>query len=264
MLENYFTKYDNDFITAWCKYLITNDNDFAKANIQALAHLGQINAIQDWYLMKNPEDKDEVIDKIVCKYELTNFNEVYALGCFYKDKESAKIDEIIKKVKALDHEKIEMLNRTSAYYPNQDDIFKILAFNQDFLSIERQLDNLQAQYSKLQNSQYRNYAVSFAKSMYKARKNPLYYERALEILHDDYFSNDSIILPKARKIQRKLHKLYKSNPEDPSVKFALAKNLYYFSYGKKRELGKKMLKELATRDFSVDFLLSKREENKKK
>lgn len=64
MLEYNFNEIDNDFITCWCKYLLTGDKKMIMKDLEALAELGQINAIQNWYLFNKVGD-NPYIDKIV-------------------------------------------------------------------------------------------------------------------------------------------------------------------------------------------------------
>ena len=68
MLEINFNKLDNDFITLSCMQLVQNNTDDSKIPITALAEMGQINAIQNYYEIKRFYEKNEYIDKQIEKF----------------------------------------------------------------------------------------------------------------------------------------------------------------------------------------------------
>ena len=79
MLEYDFNELDNDFITLWSKFLLTNDKKAIIDGIEALAELGQINAVQSWYLI-NQGKQNKNIDKILSSYNGSSFNEFLAMA----------------------------------------------------------------------------------------------------------------------------------------------------------------------------------------
>lgn len=79
MLEYDFNNLDNDFITVWSKFLLTQDKKLVVNEIEALAELGQINAVQSWYLVKQ-DKQNKYIDNIVKSYNGSNFNEYWAMA----------------------------------------------------------------------------------------------------------------------------------------------------------------------------------------
>ena len=79
MIEYDFNELDNDFITLWSKFLLTNDKKAIIDGIEALAEMGQINAVQSWYLI-NQGTQNKNIDKILSSYNGSNFNEYLAMA----------------------------------------------------------------------------------------------------------------------------------------------------------------------------------------
>ncbi len=62
--------------------------------IEALAELGQINAVQSWYLVKQNQGNRN-IDNIVRSYNGSNFNEFWAIANAMDKQQVAKeIDEL--------------------------------------------------------------------------------------------------------------------------------------------------------------------------
>lgn len=64
MIEYNFTELDNDFITCWCRYLLTGDIGLVMDDLEKLAELGQVNAIQEWYRFNEMGDNKN-IDELV-------------------------------------------------------------------------------------------------------------------------------------------------------------------------------------------------------
>lgn len=99
MLEYEFSELDNDFITLWSKYITTQDSNLIIGDLQKLARLGQVNAVQSWYLFKEKGD-DKIIDSIVSGYTGGSYNELFAMGNFnrtdtqQKDKHDEMMDEL--------------------------------------------------------------------------------------------------------------------------------------------------------------------------
>ena len=71
MIEYNFNELDNDFITCWCRYLLTGDCNLVMGDLEKLAELGQVNAIQEWYRFNEVGDNkkiDERAEKIGHNY----------------------------------------------------------------------------------------------------------------------------------------------------------------------------------------------------
>ncbi len=66
MLEHSFTCLDDDYITLWSKFIINEsiNTDFFDY-LTSLAELGQINAIQSWYLLAKKDDSNPIIESQV-------------------------------------------------------------------------------------------------------------------------------------------------------------------------------------------------------
>lgn len=80
MLEANFTELDNDFITLWSKFILTQDYMLIKNDLEKLAELGQVNAVQSYYLFLEQGDKtNKLIDDIVDNnFKGGNFNYLLA------------------------------------------------------------------------------------------------------------------------------------------------------------------------------------------
>ena len=72
-----FNELDNDFITAWSKYFLRGQQAEIIKEIEYLAEMGQVNAVQCWYLFRR-KGQSQNIDKVadyLCKG--ANFNFLY-------------------------------------------------------------------------------------------------------------------------------------------------------------------------------------------
>ena len=69
MIEYNFNELDNDFITCWCKYLLTGDIGLVMDDLEKLAELGQVNAIQEWYRFNEIGDNKNIdeLAKTICR-----------------------------------------------------------------------------------------------------------------------------------------------------------------------------------------------------
>ncbi len=93
MLEYDFNELDNDFITLWSKYIMTGGDMRLCKDIEQLAELGQINAIQSWYLIKGKDVQNETIDNYVNEFEKHNgpsANELLAIAHRYYSQENER------------------------------------------------------------------------------------------------------------------------------------------------------------------------------
>ena len=53
MLEYEFDNLDDQFVTIWSKYFLYQDESLIIKDLETLAEMGQINAVQSWYLFIN-------------------------------------------------------------------------------------------------------------------------------------------------------------------------------------------------------------------
>lgn len=77
MLEYASTALDKDFMTLWSKYLLTGSMD--QTRLTALAELGQVNAVQSYYLFTDAKQKNQTIDGIVDLYSPNDLNQQLAI-----------------------------------------------------------------------------------------------------------------------------------------------------------------------------------------
>lgn len=74
MIQGNLTKLDNDFITIWSHYVLYREID--KDALRKLAELGQINAVQSYYLFF--KETNAKVDGIVKEYRGLNPDEIFA------------------------------------------------------------------------------------------------------------------------------------------------------------------------------------------
>ena len=81
MLENNFNELDDDFITIWSRFITAKEFKYLsiKEDLEKLAELGQVNAMQSYYLfLKAGEQHNPIIDKNVNMLYRNSFNNVLA------------------------------------------------------------------------------------------------------------------------------------------------------------------------------------------
>lgn len=76
MLEYDVTELDQDFMTLWSSYLLSGNMDFPR--LTALAELGQINAVQSYYLFANTNQSNAKIDAIIDDYSAADPHQLLA------------------------------------------------------------------------------------------------------------------------------------------------------------------------------------------
>ena len=96
MLEYNFTELDNDFITLWSRYIVTDKIVLDMNALQELAEKGQINAVQKWYWF-NKKGVNSKIDAIVESYKGDTYNELFSKAIVaYSDDYQNYLDLVIK------------------------------------------------------------------------------------------------------------------------------------------------------------------------
>ena len=91
ILEYNFNKLDDDFITLWARFILGRQEAALTKQIESLAELGQINAIQSWYVIKPKDLRNKKIDNTVSKLEAASnesrfnisANDYLAIGHYY-------------------------------------------------------------------------------------------------------------------------------------------------------------------------------------
>ncbi len=252
MLQGNLTKLDNDFITIWSNYMLYREID--KDALKALAEMGQINAVQSFYLFFFRKDRSPKVDEIVENYKGINPDEDFAKANklrFDKAEDIVKVDKLILAISEIEDD----INELQRKYDNT-----LIVEYAEQRDIERQANRKFEQKKELEKDFYN---ISFIKLKKECigeywniglqTKNPLFCERAVE-LQRSMPMFDLADLRKCVKITRKgLMKAYKKDKEDTLVQFALGKNLLMFrGSDKEKELGNLLLKNLASRELSKE------------
>lgn len=252
MLERDFTTLDDDFITVWSDFFLNHDKYKTKAKIEYLAEMGQINSVQSWYLFEvegKNKNIDHVYDYILSKGDKDDFN-ILLMRQNREDK--LGIDRKVRSIKMTAH-----LGGISTSEADKEvlDLPYFKLAKQIFLAAENE---------------------------YLTTKNPLVWERAIEILtaniaHLPHSSDERVmhaVYPRAKKVRSVLLKMYneekKKNPkltpvDIPQLAFALGKNCYQFAATQKyKKLGEKLLFDLSRRPMSTMFEVYKNKREKEK
>ena len=95
MLEYDFNELDNDFVTLWSKKIVSGEDTLIFKDLTKLAELGQINAIQSWYLLAKDNDDNAVIDNNVENLGNGGANEMLAIAHkdFFKNDRLIQMNE---------------------------------------------------------------------------------------------------------------------------------------------------------------------------
>lgn len=210
MLENRekLTELDDDFITLSSNYIIYQDLDLVLPFIEILAENGQINAIQSWYLLKNPEAKNEKIDKIVDSFNLTsNYNKILAMANRSYDRNREQLSYLEKTYANLHKKDIEENDGFS--HRRKNEILQIMA------------STSYAKYSKQ--------ALEKALSVLNTIREPLIAESCLEMASTfpncTHYQFDKKMI---NQLKNRLLEAHKNFPDSPAISFALAKHLHIF------------------------------------
>lgn len=233
MLEYDFNELDNDFVTLWSKKIVSGEDTLIFRDLTKLAELGQINAIQSWYLLAKDNDDNSVIDNLVSNLGNGGANEQLAIA--HKD-----------------------------YFKN-DRLSQMCAWGKlNSLGLDRTVtqDNeyIGLRY-KILGSAYGNYyklAIEMYYSNYETTLNPLALERFYEMmggrtkLHKKLISVDVRASSKEfRKLRKTLLEMYEQDKNNVAVAFALGKNLTLFKANNKlKTLGNQILTDLSKRELS--------------
>lgn len=202
------TELDDDFITLWSNYIIYQDKDVILPFLEILAEGGQINAIQSWYLLKNPEAKNDKIDKIVDTFDLSsNFNKIWAMANRAYDKNREQISYLEETLSTL-HKK-DVKENDAFSHRRKNELLQVLA------------STSYAKYSKD--------ALKKGLSVLDTTKSPLVAERCLEMCSTFpnyiYYQFDEKMMKQLKTLLLEAHKNF---PDDPAIAFALAKILHFF------------------------------------
>lgn len=202
------TELDDDFITIWSNYIIYQDKDIILPFLENLAENGQVNAIQSWYLLKNPEAKNDKIDKIVDSFDITsNYNKIWAMANRSYDRNREQLSYLENTILSLHKKDTEENDGFS--HRRKNELLQVLA------------STSYAKYSKQ--------ALESALSVLDTTKSPLIAEQCLEITSTFpnclHYQFDEKTLNHLRKTLLEDHKKF---PNNPAISFALAKHLHFF------------------------------------
>lgn len=234
MLEYDFNELDNDFVTLWSKKIVSGEDTLIFKDLTKLAELGQINAIQSWYLLAKDNDDNAVIDNNVENLGNGGANEMLAIA----HKDFFKNDRLIQ------------MNEWAELH-NLGYIVRDSYEEEGFLTLGSVIKNsVYGSYSKLSIEMYYN--------NYEKTHNPLSLERFYEMmggrtavdkaLIDIDQSTSSIEFKQLRKT---LLEMYEQDKNNVAVAFALGKNLTLFKANSKlKVLGNQILTELSKRELS--------------
>ena len=242
MLEYDFNELDNDFISLWSKYLLTNDTSKIMKNITKLAELGQINAIQSYYILTDEENKQ--IDSFTNKTNLPDVNSASANLILAKThrlyQELQRDLECLREIKDRNTESYHTLVREF----NE----KILTY---LCGVETYLKAASYHYGLTRNALVAERLIEVSegvgKNNLKHLKDANEYCNSRLDLSDTY--KPQLFLKST--VAKLLKDMYVAEPKNPQVAFAYAKNLLFFSFGgKKKAEACSILQELSERELS--------------
>ncbi len=255
MIQGNLTKLDNDFITIWSHYVLYREID--KDALRKLAELGQINAVQSYYLFI--KETNAKVDGIVKEYRGLNPDEIFAQAnkeYFYGSKDIEKANQLLEEIadKQDEYNKIREKYYNTSYYntSNYYDEIEQLEMMMNVKASERRA--LEEQFYAIPFIDHKRNSIREYWNIGIQTGNPLFNERAVEIQKRMPLA-DLDDLRKCVKTTRKgLMKRYKKDKEDVAVKFGLAKNLVLFqASNKEKEIAKTILKQLASRELSQEL-----------
>lgn len=250
MLQGNLTKLDNDFITIWSNYVLYREID--KEALRKLAEMGQINAVQSYYLFFN--ERNTKVDEIANGYKGINPDENFAKTNKLR---LDRVDDIARANKIL----VELANVQEEIVDLQRQYDNTLFVQtEERLKLERQADKKFEERKELETEFYNIPFIKMKKECVGQywqigleTKNPLFCERAVELQASMPLANIQD-LKKCVKITRKgLMKHYKKDMDNVGVQFALAKNLIMFrASDKEKEFANNLLKNLSKRELSQE------------
>lgn len=270
MLEYDFGVLDDDFITVWSMYILTQDYNCIKGNLEKLAEMGQINAVQSWYLFQNIGD-NEHIDEIVRGYSGRSFNEAFALGNFMERNQDQR-----KRYAEIVNRLAEVVDEEMPKFENEQGLLKEGLSPREkvrYSDLGEERNSLVAELKRLPIFIYFNNACLGAVEQAKSIGCPLCAQRYIEMksrfIDLTPFNAEKEGLRKwfDKNMKRSMKRLLKVFDEKtkyegatvrsiPQISFALGKAIVFSEdvKNKTRDLGVKILQSLSTRDFSNQFV----------
>ncbi len=232
MLEYGFNELDNDFVTLWSKKIVSGEDTIIFRDLTKLAELGQINALQSWYLLAKDNDDNAVIDNIVDNLGNSGANELLAIAHkdFFKNdrwKQMCAWGEMPGFWTATSEE-------------------------------EREADELRCEILSSPYGNYSGLAIEMYYNNYEKTHNPLVLERFYEMMGGRTELDKKLISIDVRassiefrKLRKTLLEMYEQDKNNVAAAFALGKNLTLFKANSKlKALGNQILTELSKRELS--------------
>jgi len=147
----------DDYITLYAeKYLNINADNFIN-NLQILANLNNVYAIQDWYEQKEI-GTDENIDHLVTKYNDNDINQIVALANYY-----AKNEDINKQYSLL----------LGSLKQNENALKNFQRNTKEYIHYSNELKNNKIAIEKLPNISLWYKAYNFYNKVSRAQKSPI-------------------------------------------------------------------------------------------
>ena len=267
MLEYNFNELDDDFITLWSRYLLSHDETQIAADLEKLAELGQINAIQSYYLFlvnaRKTETNSEIDKRVDENFYSRNFNYLLAQAnrIMATDVEERSLLNDLMATYQLEEEEIDKKTKEVKYFKHPIGPYLEAKRDAAVKDLNYWLRSHKSTIEKIENTTFRqkqNEAINACLEYGNSTHDAVVFERYLELASSSIAGqlNDTIENQKFRhitKIARKeLAQRHKTNPT-PAVDFALAKNLIFFFGNKEKynELGRQILTSLANRSLSA-------------
>ena len=259
-MKKELTQLDNDFITVWSYYLLTDSLSGKGVAIKQLAKMGQPNAIQAWYQF-NDIGTCPAIDKKLAELEQrdSSFEVVYASACREKADRDQQLAfrSLIKRMSKV----ISDYNETCQITKEQ--------FDQEVQSIKTAIENIPFVAKQTEATAL---ALSTAKKsgdlIEKERANELYFSQAPYCLTDKQRdslrqkvekNNKNIVAQLYLKIEENLSTDKSWNAtNDPELTFTFAKAIKLFKEFNKSprldNIATKILGTLSQRELSEELL----------
>ncbi len=235
-----FTLYD-DFVTTWSKYLLTlNDNELM-FKMTTLAEMGQVEAIEKWYLLKNPNERNTKIEAVADKIigDKTRRYDIN-VALMRAARELAKNKKMYQSMKDSIKEYMGIMKKERS----------VLGFiGPKTLQLVSQIQTLRDKLSDSSYGRQMNYAVAlvdYCKHFDNTDVN--LDQKRLEIKMRDPYLFGKPTRKEVRKVRKTLTYSRVKNPYDPNIKYSLACNyLMNPSTLKQKDKAIEMLTELACR-----------------
>lgn len=249
MIVKNFTELDDDYITLMSKNLLENDASARAVQMEKLAELGQINAIQDYYL-RNPAVVNPLIEKILDDNQSEDFEVLYAKALRSKNKELGEtFSGLINSYNRVCRE----IEEVSFARVGSDTAKQNVEHRKMLLTRKGQLESqiFQYQFIALLNKSLTNCFQE-----YKKTGDPVILERFCEIAltnnHNHLFGEtNKSALSHVLGVRKKLLEGLFRDHKNARNTFAFGRNLVTFSpEGVQKREGMRMLKSLAKRPCS--------------